>query len=293
MVWLKAFLVALAAMLVAAVVLSAWGSWRWRGSTRALVERMEAARAAPSPARYDSARELEGLPGPVQRYFRTVLTDGQPIVAAVTLQHRGDFNMGESADRWKPFTSWQRTVARRPGFVWDGRIALAPGLSVHVHDAYVDGEGTLRPAIGGLFALADMQGRSAEVGGLAHGELMRFLAEAAWYPTALLPSQGVRWEPVDDRSARGTLSDGAVSVALTFQFADDGSMSGVRAEARGRTVGGQVVTTPWEGRWSALQTQQGMRVPMRGEVAWLTPEGRRPYWRGTVEAVSYEFGPAR
>jgi hypothetical protein len=28
-----------------------------------------------------------------------------------------------------------------------------------------------------------------------------------------------------------------------------------------------------------------MRVPMRGEVAWLLPEGDKPYWRGTVTAL--------
>ena len=31
-----------------------------------------------------------------------------------------------------------------------------------------------------------------------------------------------------------------------------------------------------------------MKVPMSGEVAWLTPDGRRTYWRGTVTALAYE-----
>ncbi|MDI1259506.1 T6SS effector amidase Tae4 family protein [Aquabacterium sp.] len=33
---------------------------------------------------------------------------------------------------------------------------------------------------------------------------MRYFAEMAWYPTALLPSQGLRREAVDDRSANAT-----------------------------------------------------------------------------------------
>jgi hypothetical protein len=28
---------------------------------------------------------------------------------------------------------------------------------------------------------------------------------------------------------------------------------------------------------------------MEGEVAWLTPEGRKPYWRGRVVQINYEF----
>ncbi|WP_332942875.1 MULTISPECIES: DUF6544 family protein [unclassified Microcoleus] len=32
---------------------------------------------------------------------------------------------------------------------------------------------------------------------MAQGELMRFFAEAARYPAAFLPSQGVCWEAID------------------------------------------------------------------------------------------------
>jgi len=46
------------------------------------------------PKIYDQ-KEIEGLPVPVQRFFRTVLKDGQPIVAAVKVVHQGQFNMGE------------------------------------------------------------------------------------------------------------------------------------------------------------------------------------------------------
>jgi hypothetical protein len=287
MVWIKWAGLALAALAVFAAAAAAYGTWRWASGTRALVERIESARLPAAPSRYDAARELDGLPAPVQRYFRTVLTDGQPIVVAATVEHRGTFNIGEATDQWKPFTSQQRVVTRRPGFVWDGRVAMLPGLNVLVHDAYVAGEGILHPAILGLFTLVDLRG----TGEVAKGELMRFFAEAAWYPTALLPSQGVRWEPVDDRSARATLVDGDLSLAMTFGFDPDGTMRSVRAEARGRTVGAKIIETPWEGRWSDLQAHDGMRVPMTGEVAWLTPQGRKPYWRGTITSLVYDFAP--
>lgn len=285
MVWAKWFLAAVVIVGVLFVALGAFGASRWADSTRALNERLEAARQPISPTRFDAARELEGLPAPVQRYFRTVLTDGQPLVAAATVEHRGTFNMGEAAEQWKSFTSQQRVITRRPGFIWDGKVAMLPGLNVHVHDAYVAGEGILHPAILGLFTLVDMRG-TREV---AEGELMRFFAEAAWYPTALLPSQGVRWESIDERSARATLVDGLVSLTLTFTFAGDGTVQAARADARGRTVAGKVVMTPWEGRWSDVQVRDGMKVPMTGEVAWLTPEGRKPYWRGTISSARYEF----
>ena len=283
MVWLKWLgfgLVLLAAVWAALVVL---GQWRWQGRTAALVAALEGQRVAGPVAPYDEAM-LVGLPAPVQRFFRAALTPGQAMVRSLRIGHVGTFNMGD-AESWKPFSSEQWVEAARPGFVWNGRIAMAPGMPVRVHDAYVVGEGVLVAAVFGVVRVADMQGTP----GLAEGELMRWLAEAAWYPTVLLPGHGVAWEAVDDTSARATVRDGAVSVSLMFRFGADGLITGIRAEARGRMVGGEVIPTPWEGRWSDYARRDGMMVPMTGEVAWVLPAGDRPYWRGRVTAVAYEF----
>lgn len=214
--------------------------------------------------------------------------DGASTITAMTIEHSGEFNMGESNEQWRSFTSRQRVVTRRPGFVWDGNIAMMPSLHALVHDAYLGGEGMLRATLGGLIPLASEQDRE---GDLARGELMRFLAEAPWYPTLLRPGQGVQWSAIDERSARASLSDGPVTVDLTFSFGPDGLVDAVRAEARGRTVGGRVVQTPWEGRWFDYERRDGMLVPTRGEVAWLLPDGPKPYWRGTVTFVEYERAP--
>ena len=209
------------------------------------------------------------------------------MVAGARVQHTGTFNMGQNGDNWKPFASEQKVVTRRPGFDWDGRVAMAPGLPVRVHDAYVAGEGILDARIVGLFPVVDMRGG----GEVAKGELMRFFAEAAWYPTALLPGQGVRWEAVDNRSARATLTDGNTEITMLFSFDERGLIETVGAERRGRTVGGGIVPTPWRGRFWGYEERGGMLVPLEGEVAWLPPEGEKPYWRGRIEEIEYQFAP--
>jgi len=50
-----------------------------------------------------------------------------------------------------------------------------------------------------------------------------------------------------------------------------------------------VIPTPWEGRFSDYQKRGGMHVPLSGEVAWLLPEGCRPYWRGRITKLVYDF----
>ena len=280
----KTVLLAVLGLIVVVASVLVYGELRWESGTRELRDRLEATRLPIELKVFDKS-ELEGLPAPVQRYFQAVLENGQPVVTAVSVEHSGTFNMSESAEQWKSFTSNQRVIARRPGFDWDGRVAMMPGVHVRVHDAYVAGEGILHAAVLGLVSVADSRGG----GEIARGELMRFLAEAAWYPTALLPSQGVHWEALDDQSARATLNDGDVAVTLLFSFNKDGLIDTVRAEARGRMMSGTLVPTPWQGRFWNYAARDGMCVPLDGEVAWLLPEGARPYWRGHITELSYEF----
>jgi hypothetical protein len=293
LLWVGLILCVLAiALCVAAVGLTAYGKRHWAGVTQQLSAALEAGRTddphvgKPPLNRYD-VRELEGLPAPAQRYFRAVLKNGQPIIAAVTIDLAGNFNMSPTGDRWKPFTSRQRVIARRPGFLWDAKVAMMPGIDVRVVDSYIVGKGLLHASVQGLFTVAEIAGE----GEIARGEFMRWFAEAAWYPTALLPSQGVRWEAVDEHSANATVVDGPLSLTLLFRFNDDGLIGSLRAEARGSMVGDKMVMAPWEAIWSNYQTRDGVRVPFTGEVAWMRPEGRRPYFVGTVTALAFELLP--
>ena len=162
---------------------------------------------------------------------------------------------------------------------------MLPGTKVHVVDSYIAGKGLVQAAVLGLFTVADMGGG----GEMARGEFMRFFAETPWYPTALLPSQGVQWAAMDDRSANATIVDGSVTLTLLFHFNDAGLIDSVRAEARGGIVGKEMVMRPWECELSNYQVQGGMTVPMSGEAAWVQPDGRKTYFMGCVESMAYEF----
>lgn len=147
-------------------------------------------------------------------------------------------------------------MTRRPGFDRDAPIRMAPGVTVFVRDAYVAGEGMLHAAVLGLVTVADLRGTEA----VAEGELYRFLAEAAWYPTALLPSQGAEWSTVDARRADVTLRDGAVSATLRLTFGDDGMIEMVRAECTARDIGARPRATVLVGARAAGPARPSARA---------------------------------
>lgn len=283
----------LAGLALGAVALRAIGHGRWAQLMDRQASQLEESGVEglgwPRSCLCFSARDLVGLPAPVQRYFHGVLTEGQPIIAAATLEMRGTINLSTDAQRWKPFTSQQRVVTRRPGFLWDARVALFPGVPVHVEDSYIAGRGRLVAKVLGLFTVAHMQGE----GEIARGEFMRYFAESPWYPTALLPSQGVQWQAVDDASARATLVDGPNSLTLLFRFDELGLITSVHAASRGVGLGqdGGMVMRPWDCTLSDYQLQQGMLIPMAGEAAWVQAEGRKVYFVGRVKTLRYRFLP--
>jgi hypothetical protein len=269
--------------LVAAVatVLAARGAWNAR--TARLIDGAGpgsggAAATRPAP----DATAVAALPAPVARYLALVLPggiDGPAPAGPVWLAQRGSFLLDPGRQSWVPFEAEQTVGLDPPWFVWDARMHLGPGVEIRVRDSLVHGRGAMRAALWGLIPLADARGTVA----MSEGSLVRYLAEASWFPWALRPSPALRWEPIDADAARATLTVSGVTVALDFHFAASGLVDRVFTPSRPRHVGGRDLPTPWEGRWLAYDRRDGVLIPTRGEVAWLLPEGECVYWRAAVE----------
>jgi hypothetical protein len=220
---------------------------------------------------------------PVARYFRAVLRDGQPIIRHAWLTQHGEFLVRAEPPMWRPFSATEAMTVG--GFVWDARIRVLPGVAIHVCDSFIAGTGSIRASAIGVFPLMHVEGTPE----IAAGALLRYLGEAVWMPTALLPSQGVTWTALDDASARATITCGATTVSLDFHFGVDGLVERVFTNVRPREVEGRFVPTPWQGRFHQYEDVHGNRIPLRGEVEWLLPEGPRPYWCGCITAAAFEY----
>jgi hypothetical protein len=231
--------------------------------------------------------DVADLPAPVRRYFSAVVRPGEPHTRAVRATQRGAFRLGGPESDWKPLTATQHYAVRPPGFVWDARIEIAPLLSARVVDAYERGAGSLRATVFGVVPVAT----AAPGPGMNEGELQRYLGEAVWFPTALLPAAGVEWTAVDDRSARATVDDGHTAASLTFHFGDDDLVERVSAPARYRQATDDVA--PWHGSVGDYEWRDGVRVPTAASVAWDLPAGDGPYWRARLTSLDRRATPSR
>lgn len=283
---------ALVAVLVLIPVLAAGlalaGAARWSRDSRRAGDRLlarEWADDAPDPGR-GGTDGGDAVPDPVRRYLDRSAPARLPTIRVARIQQTGQFLL-RPPDGWAPFTATQLFTGTRPGLLWDARVRMAPLLQVHVRDRYGTGHGSMRGAVAGLVPVVDTRGGGA----LAEAAAMRYLAEAVWLPTRLRPGGGLRWTPVSDSVARATLVDGTIRTSLEFTFDEEGDIVSIRSDRRFRGEDEEPRWAPWVGRCEAYQDVGGYRIPGRCTVAWVIDGEERPYWKGRVDAVVYEYGP--
>ena len=254
----------------------------WEARTSEAVVRLESSALAPPDSAF-APNLLVGLPDPVARYLRAVLHEGTRLPFHTRVRQEGTFRADTASREEWTFEAVQHFDSRPAGFVWDARMRMAPGMDVFVRDALVNGEGTMVGRVAGIFPVTESHGR----GEIAAAALQRWLAETAWFPSALLPNQSVTWTAIDDSTARATATADGVTASLDFHFGADSLISWVGADARARAVGDAMVATPWRGRWNVWRWNEGTRIPMTGEARWELASGPFTYWRGSIVDVRY------
>ena len=227
---------------------------------------------------------FDELPPPVARYFRHVLTDGQPMIETAKLKQTGVLRTGTTSGKWRSFTASQLVVPAAPGFVWNAKVSMPAATHIRVLDSYSGGSGAGRVSLLSAVVVASESGGHE----LNSGSLHRYLAEGVWYPTALLPPSVV-WSPIDGGAARATLKDRGTIVALEFRFNDMGEVTSIYAPRRFGRFDGGYMQVPWEVHIRDYEVRSGVRVPTYGEVAWYEDGVCETVWKGNLVDVDYGF----
>lgn len=233
-------------------------------------------------ARGGAIATSEGLPAPVARWLARAVGDPARPVRTAHLRHGGSFRTSLDG-RWAPIRGEQYFTADPPAFLWWGRIRVAPGVFVDGRDGSSDGVGRMRIDLWSLLRLADARGPD-----LDQGALVRLLGEMFWLPTALADARYVRWQAVDDRSAKATLSVAGRTAEGTFDFGEDDLPTTFRA-MRMRAAGKESVLTPFEGTCHDHRLAGGLMVPHHVRGAWIVDGVRHEYVRFDIERIDYGY----
>ncbi|MEJ7559307.1 MAG: DUF6544 family protein [Pedobacter sp.] len=242
-------------------------SIRFRKSVKLLF-----ALAKPIQGKKYSYAQLDGLPSPVQRYFKYVLKEQQPYISFVSLLHERKFKTGKGRG-WVDIKGEQYFSIEKPGFIWKGSTALFVA-----RDLYIAGKGRLIVSLLSLYNVVNGQGETFD-----QGELLRWLAENVWFPTNLLPSDQLKWLAVDDNTAKLSFTFNKMSLFYIVTFNELGEI--IQMETK-RFMEDRLET--WIGKMGNYQRINGVGVPTNIEAIWRLEEGDLSYAKFNVTKIIYD-----
>ena len=184
------------------------------------------------------SREWSRLPMVVKQYLHRAMPAEGLRIQSVRIRQKGEIRVHDEAS-WKPFTAVQYVSMSPPQMLWAGNAEHWPMTNLKILTTYLGGGGEISAYFWGLFPAFENHG--AEMKAYL---MVRWLGEAVWYPTALLPSDRISWEAVESKQAevsqaRVRFTDGDMTVSGIFTFmkssraplmfmVDDGAMPALR-----------------------------------------------------------------
>ncbi len=230
-----------------------------------------------------SAEVTRGLPAPVQRYLHAVLKDGHPALRYAVLEQRATF-------RHRPDSPWFRVKATEvisgmePGWVWDAMLIHNAAWWRTAKLSYVQGAAHGHIKLYGAFTLQEFEGPETDT-----SMLFRLLSELVWIPTAFLPTKTLRWEPIDDTSARAVITDGQTRVNAVFHFNEHNEIDRIVTSDKFRDHKSGFEQAQFTMMCSQYQEFDGVRVPTQVDFIWNLQSGDFDYGHFTLTSATYYY----
>ena len=212
----------------------------------------------------------DGLPGPVDRFYRTLYGDGVPVVETAVVTGRGELRI--SGLRLPTRYRFTHRAGRDYHHYFETTVYGWPVLKVNEY--YLDGHARMELPGG----VVEHDAKTDQAANLA------LWAEAMCFPSLYLTDARVRWEPIDGQRARLVVPFGAGEDAFTARF-DPATGRLTSLEALRWKAPDSASPTGWRAEASAWATVSGRRRPSRLALTWA--DDGAPWATFMVEDVAY------
>lgn len=216
---------------------------------------------------------IHKLPEPLQRYVHFALPDTTPLISGMKLTHSGDFKPSISSD-WTPIRGEQQNYTHAPIFRWKGRTRLFTAV-----DFMDESRGGLNVRL--LHILPILRARGPHID---QGELLRWLGEAAWYPTLWFDNPAIKWTTIDKNRVRLDTTIGEHNLHFILEINESGEITRMESERYMDTE----TMHPWIIEISDYRLKDGFMLPYYAEVSWILPEGKFTYARFKLESITLD-----
>lgn len=278
--WKDAKLGTAANLIILLVAIPAMGEWQFNRMYKKEVQRLlsQTATVSTGTITYEQVRLL---PTAVQKWLQTSGVVGRPAIKQLYLQQRGEMK-NKPDGKWIPFEAEQYFTTTPPSFSWTTKIRPSGFLFITGRDKFEQGKGNMLIKAYGLFIIADSKGSQTD-----QGTLLRYLAEICWFPTAAL-SEYIKWETIDNETAKATMSYGAVTASGIFYFNANGDLEKFEAD-RYYINNNHSSLEKWQVTCVDHKTFDGIRIPVKNNVTWKLKEGDFKWLELEITNIQFTF----
>ncbi|NNM32291.1 MAG: hypothetical protein HKO53_04470 [Gemmatimonadetes bacterium] len=251
--------------------------------TRAAQQRWSEPRA-PLPV-VTTEEDLGRVPEPVQRYLRQAGAVGEEHATHFRARWRGRIR-GTQDDPWMEFTAEQHNFVDDPArfFLMD---ATRSGLPVDVLHVFREESASMRVRLLSVLPLVHSTGPD-----LTRAETVTLLNDLAILAPSALLSPDIRWEAIDESTARAEYTLGPNTVGAVLSFDEAGRLTDFVSEDRlvASPDGSRFTRQRWSTPLSEYRSFGPWTVAGHGE-GWWHPEEAEAFVYIELDLIDLEVNP--
>jgi hypothetical protein len=279
--WQEAKFGTIANIIILAGAVLGYAAWNFNQMVRA--ERAGFTTDREYPAHVLTREMITHLPAPVQLWLIRSGSLGKPVVHTVYLEQKGQMRTTPDG-KWMDVEAKEYFTVQQPGFLWIADVKAAPFIHLAGRDKYENGRGHMLIKALSLFTVANAQGKETD-----QGTLLRYLGETVWFPSAAI-SEYIRWETMDARSAKATMTYGGIKASGIFRFTAQGDLESFEAQRyynrpEGNTLETWLITIDQNG----FKEFEGIRIPAKSAVTWKLKSGDFTWFKLDITHVAYNL----
>ncbi|WP_340152923.1 DUF6544 family protein [uncultured Marivirga sp.] len=225
-------------------------------------------------------KALADLPLIVQKWLTKSGIIGKKFISNVHLVQELQLKLKPEQANWNNGTAEQYFTVQPPAFNWNINAEMNSILRVVGRDEFVDGEGEMIIRLLSLIPVATAKNDEK----IDQASLQRYLAEIVWFPSASL-SQYIKWETIDDYSARATMEYKGTKGSGEFHFDRNGNFEKFVA-MRYQDIN-DANPTEWSVRATKIEEKNGIKIPVECEASWKVENARWTWLKLKITDIQY------
>ncbi|MFZ1289796.1 MAG: DUF6544 family protein [Melioribacteraceae bacterium] len=226
--------------------------------------------------------QIQNEPKLIQNFYKNVIDDSSLIPNFITLNQSGEIKTEEKSN-WLKIKSTEYFTSQKPNLLWDAEIGNSKFFWIEIVDSYLKRKGNTLIKINSSVTIGDSWGIEID-----KSNLFKYLSEAVYFPTTLLPSKYLKWNILDSNIAEIKFTNNKTSVVAKLFFNNDGTISKIETLDKFRPMNDNYKESLFTIYFSNYKKYNSFLIPTYCEVEWELENGKFKFGKFKIDNIKYE-----